>query len=241
MNAAPYYQDEQVTLWHGDALRFLLDAPAELSEAAVISDPPYGIAYNSGASRKPGNARSIKGDKTTALRDFLVTWLADDQPALIFGSPRIPKPLGTRGVLVWDKGGALGMGDLSPPWKFDHEEIYVLGRGFSGRRDTGSVLRFAPVQSTGRLHPNEKPVELMRALIAKTGDRTVLDPFSGSGSTLVAAKSLGRRAIGVELDEAYCEKTAKRLEQGVLDFPMAGTDRPVPRQIDALDFGEATA
>lgn len=215
----PYYADEYVRIYHGDSIRFLLDDDGELAEAVLVTDPPYGIAYETNRPGRSGRVRSIKGDKTTALRDFVCMWLEDDQPALIFGSPRIPKPAGTKGTLVWDKGGALGMGDLSLPWKFDHEEVYVLGTGFTGRRDCGSVIRVPPVQSTGRMHPNEKPVELMTALLSKCPpDRLVLDPLMGSGSTLVAAKQLGRRAVGIERDETFCALAASHLGQEVLDF-----------------------
>lgn len=215
----PYYEDDYCTIFCDDAVKLLFADDDTFADTVVVTDPPYGLAYHSNRPRREGFARKITGDKTTALRDFLVLWLEDDQPALIFGSPRIAKPAGTKGTLVWDKGGALGMGDLSLPWKFDHEEIYVLGTGFVGRRDCGSVLRFPPVQTSGRHHPNEKPVGLMTALIAKCPPRlTVLDPYMGSGSTLVAAKRLGRRAIGIERDEAYCAIAVKRLGQEVLDL-----------------------
>nr|WP_212745891.1 DNA methyltransferase [Sinomonas susongensis] len=112
------------------------------------------------------------------------------------------------------------MGDLSIPWKPSHQEIYVLGSGpWQGKRGT-DVLTYAPIQATaknGRLHPHQKPVPLMTALLAKTVG-SVADPTAGSGSTLVAAKALGRKAIGVELEEHYCEKAARRLSQGVLDL-----------------------
>src|SRR5690606_19666997 len=92
------------------------------------------------------------------------------------------------------------------------QEIYVIGKGFAGPR-TSNVLTYAPVQSmakNGRLHPHQKPIPLMQDLIAKTSG-VIADPTAGSGSTLVAAAEMGRKAIGVEMDEADCEKAAKRL------------------------------
>jgi hypothetical protein len=119
---------------------------------------------------------------------------------------------------VWDKGPASGMGDLSIPWKLSWELIFVCGDGFHGARDEGilrghSVVTWA---SLGRKHPNEKPVTLLRALIAKCPEGVILDPFMGGGSTLVAAKDLGRRAIGIEIEERYCEIAARRCSQEVL-------------------------
>lgn len=108
------------------------------------------------------------------------------------------------------------MGDLSVPWKPSDQEIYVIGKGFVGPR-TNNVLSIAPVQSTarnGRVHPHEKPVTLMRVLLAKCPpDALVFDPFAGSGSTLVAAQELGRRAVGVEIDPGYCAIAADRLRE----------------------------
>lgn len=214
-----YYEDELVTLHHGDCL----DEVDWLNADTLVSDVPYGIDYRSN-QRRETLARSIAGDKDTSARDAVIRrWRAqhgDDAPALIFGTWRIPRPEGTRQVLIWDTKGALGMGAMDLPWKPAHQEVYVLGKGFTGRRDT-DVIVAAPVQSlgyNGRTHPHEKPVALMQRLIDKCPPGAIADPFAGSGSTLVAAKSLGRRAVGVEIDEAYCEVIATRLSQGVLDF-----------------------
>ena len=129
-------------------------------------------------------------------------------------------PAGTRTVLVWDKGKASGMGDLSIPWKPNWEEIYVLGTGFTGHRGSSILTGHTVVSwaSKGRDHPNMKPVSLMERLIEKCPTGVIADPFAGSGTTLVAARNLGRKAIGVELEERYCEVIAKRLSQGAFDL-----------------------
>lgn len=209
---APYYEADGITLYHGDCL----EVTEWLAADVLVTDPPYGIAYRSGARRRD-LARSIEGDLDTTTRDKALTvW--GDRPALVFGTWRRPRPEATRALLVWDTKGALGMGDLTIPWKPSHQEVYVLGRGFTGPRDS-DVITCAPVQSlayNGRRHPHEKPVDLLDRLIAKCPPGTIADPFAGSGSTLVAAKRAGRRAVGVELDERYLEVIATRLAQGVL-------------------------
>lgn len=211
-----YYQDDNVTLYYGDCLEDHLEW---LSADVLVTDPPYGVDYQSGARRDTLKS-SILNDKDTRVRDsILEEW--GNRPALVFGSWKIQRPKGTKALLIWDTKGALGMGDLRIPWKPAHQEVYVLGDGpWQGKRDT-DVFSIAPVQSmsaNGRLHPHQKPLPLMESLIAKTVGKTIADPCSGSGSTLVAAKALGRKAIGVELDEAYCETIAKRCQQEALDF-----------------------
>ena len=204
----PYYADELVTLYHGDCREILPTIEADV----LVTDPPYGMALRSGRNGEHGDLR-IEGDDDPTLRDtVLAQW--SDRPALIFGRWSVARPTKTRMVLTWDKGEHVGMGDLSLPWKPLTEEIYVIGGGFLGHRGS-CVLRFnapAPAKSQGRLHPTEKPVALMRDLIGKCPPGIIIDPFAGSGSTLVAAADLNRKAIGIEIEERYCEIAARRLE-----------------------------
>lgn len=211
---APYYQDDLVTLYHGDCR----EITEWLAADVLVTDPPYGIGYNSGFRREV-LAASIEGDADTAVRDEVLSrW--GGKPALVFGTWRIPRPDSTRARLVWDTKGALGMGDLSIPWKPSDQEIYVLGSGFAGRRDS-NVITCPPVQSmsrNGREHPHQKPVALLAALLTKCPPGLVADPCAGSGSLGVAAKMLGRAAVLVEVDERYCEITARRLLPDSLPF-----------------------
>lgn len=202
----PYYEADGVALYLGDAR----EVTAWLSCGVLVTDPPYGMAYSSG-----WDARPIANDDSTATRDaVLAMW--GDRPGLVFGRWDCPAPAGARMALTWDKGDWPGMGDLSLPWGPSTENVYVLGSGFTGQR-SGSVVRIDRL--TGNIaHPNEKPVSLLEILLRKCPHVPIADPFAGSGTTLVAAKNLGRRAIGVEIHEPYCEIAARRLSQGVLDF-----------------------
>ena len=214
-----YYQDDYVTLYHGDCLK---DHREWLDADVLVMDPPYGYAHKSGGGPR-GNASwkntSIANDDDTTVRDdALGAW--GDRPAIVFGSWKRPRPAATRALLIWDKGGHAGMGDLSMPWKPNFEDIYILGAGFTGRRDSGVLTGFhVPAnEAAGRVHQHQKPTNLMEALITKCPPGVIAEPFAGSGSTLVAAKALGRKVTAVEISEQHCETIAKRCAQEAFDF-----------------------
>jgi DNA modification methylase len=190
----PYYADDKVTLYHGDC-REVADW---LSADVLVSDPPYGMAHKSGW--KP---REIEGDEDVTARDTALALWGTVRPALIFGRWTLPRPAAVRARLIWDKGEWPGMGDLNLPWGPSDEEVYVIGSGWIGKRE-GTVIRCnRPVGNATADHPTSKPVALMERLVAKCPPGVIADPFAGSGSTLVAARNLGREAIGVEIASTW--------------------------------------
>lgn len=218
-----YYQDEHVTLFHGDCLA---EHQEWLTADVLVTDPPYGIAWSGGwqtynvKETKKSPKRSIRNDDSTSVRDeALARW--GQRPAVAFGSWRQPRPNNTRHRLIWHKAGA-SPGPANSTFMPNDEEIYVLGDGFMKSSPpqrtviTTTEGRGTQVRDIG--HPTPKPINLMETLIGRCPPGVISDPFAGSGSTLIAARNLGRHAIGVELDEKYCEIIAKRLDQQVIDF-----------------------
>lgn len=215
----PYYEDDSVTLYHGDCLEL-----ADLWTGAdvLVTDPPHGTQALSGNERGgygrrylcdtgDGVGAAIAGDMTTDTRDeVLKLWGA--RPAVAFASPRLPEPPGHwDDRLVWNK---TRPGMNGGPFRYLHEAIYARGM-VRANNSTFSILTAYPDQHD---HIHAKPIEVMEALCSTAPPGIIADPFTGSGSTLVAAKRLGRKAIGIELEERYCEIAARRLSQDVLDL-----------------------
>lgn len=212
----PYYADDLVTLYHGDCL----EVDAWLAADVLVTDPPYGMAFESSWTTQ---RRPVANDADATVRDAVLSqW---DGPAAVFGTWRVDKPAGVRQVLVWDKRGAgPGMGDLTTAFGTSHEEIYLIGKWEKRHARRGSVIttESSPSGLTTKIgHPTPKPVGLMEILIDAAPPGIIADPFAGSGSTLIAARNLGRKVVGVELEEKYCELIARRLDQGCLDFGSA--------------------
>ena len=228
-----YYADEFVTLWRGDCR----ELTAWLAADVLICDPPYGSQFTGAnpkggygrrqnaagtskhASTRPGAATggfAIANDGTTEARDEVLSMWQAHGPTLVFGSPRMPDPPGEwADRLVWDK---KRPGMNGGPWRYRHESIYVTAGFVRTDNAAVSIIEAWPDQTD---HIHAKPLALMLRLVAAAPGGIIADPFAGSGSTLVAAKQLGRKAIGVEIDERYCEVVAKRLSQGAFDFGSA--------------------
>ena len=219
--STPYYSDEHVTLFLGDCR----EVREWLAADVLVTDPPYGTAGGGkrgadGYGRRVGTQRGadrigqhIANDETTETRDEALSMWQARGPVLVFGSPRMAEPPGEwANRLVWDK---RRPGTNGGPWRYRHESIFVTEGFIRTSNAAVSIIEAWPDQKD---HIHAKPMTLMLPLVAAAPPGVIADPFAGSGSTLVAAKRLGRHAIGVELEERYCEIAARRLAQDVLDF-----------------------
>jgi site-specific DNA-methyltransferase (adenine-specific) len=216
---APYYDDAGITIYHGDC-RDVLEhaAPFDL----VLTDPPYGINLQtdnrrfSGGTRghiaRHGNGAGTGGGAPIPGDDhpFDPSWLLTiGRVQIIWGWNHFADRLPRGTCLVWlkreDAAFQTFLSDAEMAW-------FSTGHGVYCRRDLSNNAI-----TNERIHPTQKPEALMRWCLGFVpAARTIVDPFMGSGTTLVAAKRLGRRAVGVEIDERYCEAAAQRLQQGAL-------------------------
>lgn len=212
-----YYSDDYVQLFHGDCLT---EHREWLAADVLVTDPPYGIAWKKGqnnAAKSTAHA-GIQNDHDTSVRDSALEEWGDTRPGFVFGSFRASFPSASKQTLVWQKPIDAGVVGSTTGYRTDTELIFLMGRHPKRPPSRSSVLTSLGGVSRYRTeHPHSKPVPILESLIEWTGG-VVADPFAGSGPTLVAAKNLGRKAIGVELEEQYCELIAKRLSQDLLEL-----------------------
>lgn len=214
-----YYQDDWVTLFHArcEAVLPMLPIPD-----LVIADPPYGMgqAAQKRTRRakhdqwKDGEWRSMQGDN----EPFDPSHLLHYPRLVLFGANHYADRLpASRSWLVWDK-----RDGVAPDDNADAELIWTNIDGVVRmyRQCWRGFARRGVEQAQKHLHPTQKPVALMKWIIeryTKPGD-LIIDPYAGSGPVLVAAKELGRRAIGCEIELQYCQTAAARLYQDVFDL-----------------------
>ena len=202
-----------ICLIHGDSretMPFLESGGIEL----VLTDPPYGIDYQSAwridRQRKP----KIEGDKQYPL------WLFNLEPKIALFAwcrwdvlPELPRP---KSFIVWDKG-RHSMGDLHHEFGRQWEACaFYPGKSHRFTKRPIDVIRCPCIPPGKLVHPNEKPVGALIPLLTSHPPGTVIDPFAGSGTTGRACKDLGRRCVMIEIEERYCQIAAERLYQEVL-------------------------
>lgn len=230
----PYYDHSGITIFHGDC-REVLPSMEKDSVDLVVTDPPYGVNFQSSWRQETFDRLAGDESQEAALQGLkeVIPILTNQRHLYIFGSFDLTSlPLSSPVELIWDKR-YIGMGNLEIPWGSQHEYIQFCislkrnrNREASGRRSLaarlrrGSILSFSRPDGNVTAHPTEKPVALLRELIESSSriGECVMDCFCGSGSTLEAAKLEGRRAIGIEVEERFCEMAAKRFEQGLIEF-----------------------
>lgn len=208
----PYYERDGITIYHGDCREIMPTLKADV----VVTDPPYGIQYDGGRTQRgTQDLGAVEGDD----KPFDPSPLLRFRDVLCWGANNYAQDLPRSGQFyVWDKVCSNGMKVRIAECEFAWHALGTKPRVF--RHLWSGAYRVGEEAGKRSVHPTQKPLALLRWCIDRLPDEPglILDPFMGSGTTLVAAKLEGRRAIGIEIEERYCEIAAKRLAQGVLDF-----------------------
>jgi site-specific DNA-methyltransferase (adenine-specific) len=218
----PYYDDGTVTIYHGDC-REILPSLA-LDPALLLTDPPYGINFKASSRAEPGRleGQTVAGDNGP----FDPRFLLDYGRCVIFGANYFAHLLPPGGWIVWSKvqdnrwcHGAYSTRSLAEiAWTNCHNYVGLFNCFWAG-----SPMHRLGEERMSQLHPTQKPVSLMRWIVDRnTKPRDlVLDPYMGSGPIAKACADLGRRYIGIELEERYCAAAVGRLAQGTFDLEEA--------------------
>lgn len=234
----PYYEQDGITLYHGDCREILPVFEAEAFDF-VLTDPPYLVSY---AGRWGSEYEGIEGDSDPSwvapVFDDLWRILKPDSLCLTFyGWPHADlffdawicagfRPVSSL-VLLKRK---FGLGYFT---RGQHEQAYLLAKGRPPKPEAAISDVLYWDDASKQLHPNQKPLGAISRLVSafSADGARILDPFCGSGTTLLAARSSGRRVVGIEIEERYCELAALRLSQQIFEFrePTA-----VPEQLDLI-------
>ena len=234
----PYYDDgRDIVIWHADCRDILPTIPPG-SVDLVLTDPPYGVMLGSSDSRGDGHGLAKLG--YIGFSDSFDEWIGLVPPvisqclrdlcgrAAVFPGKHLtylPAPSVCGGIYCPSGTGRNQWGFTNFMPVFFYGVCPTISSGASH-----TVLN-SNATSERNGHPCPKPLEWMRWLVslASRANDLILDPFMGSGTTLVAAKQLGRRAIGIEIEEKYCEIAAKRLSQEILPLEPPA---PEPTQME---------
>ncbi len=213
----PYYDHAGITIYHGDCREILPELPPV---DLVLTDPPYLLPHVQfrpemrEQTRTWGNfsAARMAFDGYLAMLDAPEMYWFLDEASYPVLYPTLYTHSYALKLLVWNKG-RIGMGGK---WRRSFELIaYLSSLPNSTKSGRSDIITEPPTRN--KVHPYQKPVPLITLLLdASPSAQTILDPFMGSGTTLLAAQNLGRRAIGIEIEERYCEIAVKRLQQEVM-------------------------
>lgn len=225
----PYYEQDGIVLYHGDC-REVLPTLRRSTIDLVLTDPPYASAaatVTTGFAREkwggnwgdmsllPLMASQIIGQPFLTY-EHEVYWFCD-QFAYAALVPFFFVRYALMQSIIWDKD-MLGVGGC-----YRKQTEFIIYARTAGAphmaKDRRDLIRLRPEYAT-KQHSTEKPLPLILHLASATDWQCALDPYAGSGTTLMAAKVLGRRAVGIEIEERHCETAARRLSQGVL--PLVG-------------------
>ena len=207
----PYYKHGGIVIYHGDCREMLPSLKAD----AVVTDPPYGINCANHGHAVIERLGGIFGDD----QEFdPCPFLSIGVQHIFWGANHFANKLANESRwLMWLKHGE-GLLD-----KRDHASFELAWTDLGGSCRAFRFIWDGSIKQgrsfgTHHIHPAEKPVELLKWCCSMIDGTCILDPFMGSGTTLVAAKDLGHSAIGIEIEERYCEIAARRLSQGVFAF-----------------------
>ena len=218
----PYFDDGQITIFNADC-RDILPTLEAGSVDLVLTDPPYGVDFDTDFTRFTGGVSAERSTHAAVHGDDVdfdpLPIIQAFENVILFGANAFSDRLPRGSWIVWDKRSPNGaknvMSDGEVAWLNKGHGVYIHSHTWDG-------FNRASERQTA-YHPTQKPVALMRWILerwSKPGD-LILDPYMGSGPVARACLDLGRRYIGVELEERYCEIAVKRLQQAVLPLEVA--------------------
>jgi site-specific DNA-methyltransferase (adenine-specific) len=207
----PYYEHNGITIYHGDCREVLPTLPDQ-SIDLVLTDPPYGVDKASWDIDVWPLLDTAAAQCSRVLTNRGVCFWFTSTRFLPETLEIVRRHIPYRWLFIWHENNSMQHGDLGFA---KHTPAFVLSHGKAWR--SMPDLFSCPI-ITGLPHVTPKPLSLIRYIAEHAGkpNETILDPFMGSGTTLRAAKDLGRKAIGIEIEEKYCEIAARRLQQEVL-------------------------
>ncbi len=233
--------DGSIVLYRGDCLELLPKFPDGCVDC-VVTDPPYGISYQSNRCADGPRFDVLSGDGAvpTGWACRAARCMSDDGAIVCFCRwdtreafrVEIDAHVPVKGAGVWDRG-VHGMGDLNGGIAPRHDDFLFAAR--PGFRFVGprlmSVLTHSRVDAASLLHPTQKPTSLMVEIVRSVGE-SILDPFLGSGTTAVACIKTGRKCIGIELEPKYFDIAVKRCQQAFDDFGLYTQDQTTEKQME---------